>query len=194
VTAPRDTSATPQPEWLWGGNPEAIVAQERQGTNELLTSAYLPTDTGGSDEEFRALGFVFGDLAPADPLFRLTEIPEGWRRQTAADADARGVVVVDERGITRVSVFYKAAFYDRGASMHLVPVGRWVAEEAIYGDGPVQIPVWDKLTDGERAEALAWVEGYLERAGEMPQVYTRAARARQLRDRYGPDHDPGTPQ
>ena len=43
-------------------------------------------------------------------------------------------VIKDERGIERASIFYKAAFYDRKASLSLVRVGGKFATSWIYGD------------------------------------------------------------
>lgn len=70
----------------------------------------------------------------------------------------------------RVAIFYKAAFYDRKAFMHLIDVGSHYADEAIYGDGPVSGP-WAKLTDAERADALVRVGEYLADAEQYPDIY-----------------------
>src|SRR5206468_1980936 len=106
-----------------------ITGMESAGQRQLVDSASLPTDTKGRDGDFAALGFVFGEPDETDPMFRPATLPEGWHKE--GSDHAMWSRVVDERGLRRVAVFYKAAFYDRSASMHLVRVGMEVANEAI---------------------------------------------------------------
>ena len=154
-----------------------IEAQERQGQRELLRATTLPTDTRGRDDEFIALGFTFGDKVPGDDLFREATLPEGWKRE--GSDHAMHSYIVDERGIKRVNVFYKAAFYDRKADMHIINVGGHYATEWIYGEGEPSLP--DGLTDDERAAAAQWAEGYLRNAEEYPDIYgDRKPRAESL--------------
>lgn len=101
------------------GGSGAIEAMEKRGQQQLVNSDRLPVKLGlGVDADFIALGFTFGDPDPADPLFRPATLPAGWTRQ-ASDHDMWSYIV-DEHGKQRVAVFYKAAFYDRRASMRLV--------------------------------------------------------------------------
>jgi hypothetical protein len=169
VTAPRDTSKL-DPLGMAGallGGPGYIEAQEAQGARELLASDVLPIDTHGTDDDFVALGFTFGD--PVDDLFRNVTLPEGWTRQAGA-GDPRGSAIVDGRGIVRVSIFYKAAFYDRCASMYLVKVGRQLAVTFIYGTDPVDID-WSLLTPEELSDLTAAARQYLKDAEEYPGIY-----------------------
>lgn len=146
-----------------------VEGMEAAGTGQLLASELLPVDMHPEDPaEWTALGFAFGDTADGDPLFRRATLPEGWTRQ--ATDDPRGSYLVDSRGIHRVTIFYKAAFYDRAASMSLVNVGRYAAEQAIYGDGEPTAP-WDALDAAERAGVVAEAERYRARAAEHPQIY-----------------------
>lgn len=100
-----------------GNANEFVTAQEKTGQRQLAASSSLPTDTHDTDREFEAVGFVFGDPDPRDPMFRPTTLPAGWSKR-GSDHDMWSYVV-DEHGRNRVSVFYKAAFYDRAAHMSL---------------------------------------------------------------------------
>lgn len=181
MSSPRNTSNADPMENLvaaMGG----IEAQEAQGQRELVASTVLPFPTWGhSDADFEALGFTFGDKVPGDDLFRQATLPEGWTRQSTDHAMHSDVL--DERGIARVGVFYKAAFYGRRADMHIINVGHRAATEWIYGDAkePTLNPA---LTAEERATAKASAEGYLEKAEENPDIYKdRLPRAHSLLER-----------
>lgn len=113
-----------------------IERQERDGQRQLVNSDRLPSDFRGDRAAWEALGFTFGDPDPADPLFMPATLPEGWKRQ--ATDHSMGSVIVDTLGRERVSVFYKAAFYDRKASMNLVGLGWYVTCHVEY-DGPLVI-------------------------------------------------------
>ncbi len=98
-----------------------IEDQERDGQKQLVNSDRLPTEIShGTQADFEALGFVFGDVDPDDPLFRQVTLPDGWVRR--GSDHAMWSYIDDERGRERVAIFYKAAFYDRRASMSLRPV------------------------------------------------------------------------
>lgn len=127
--------------------------QEADGQRELLESTDLPTDHGcATDREYTALGFAFGEPYEDDPLFRPATLPDGWRRE--ASDHAMGSYLVDEKGRRRVAIFYKAAFHDRQAHMHLLPpTDRLVA--AVFGDDePTGIEVDELLTEDVAREWL----------------------------------------
>ncbi len=63
------------PEWLMGGNPRAIEAQEKRGQDELVTSNVFPVEVQGRDE-LEAEGVVFGDPVDGDSLFCHASIPD----------------------------------------------------------------------------------------------------------------------
>ena len=159
-----------------------IYAQEAQGQREMLASTTLPTDMGWSrpgepepQEKFEALGFTFGDVVEGDPLFRQATLPEGWGRE--ATDHSMHTSIVDERGIRRVSVFYKAAFYDRKASMNIVNVGREVAQKYLYDyedQGPFSPP--EALTEDEVAEVLASATEMLLDIATHPDIYSEGGK------------------
>lgn len=112
------------------GGPDSILAQEAQGQRELVDSLSLPTEiqagrnTDGTwqtkeqaRQEFFDLGFTLGPPLPSDPLFCLATLPPGWKK--APTDHSMWSRIVDDKGRERVSIFYKAAFYDRSAFMRL---------------------------------------------------------------------------
>ncbi|MEU0087214.1 hypothetical protein [Streptomyces sp. NPDC006274] len=99
-----------------GSNDAFVGAQERAGQAQVVNSDRLPTEFRDR-AAFEALGFTFGEPDSADPLFAPATLPEGWKRE--ASDHAMWSYIVDELGRRRVGIFYKAAFYDRNASMQL---------------------------------------------------------------------------
>ncbi len=100
------------------GTPPMIEAAERSGQRELVESEVVPVRMSPSREAYEELGFVFGKDVPGDNLFVEATLPKGWsRRKTDHPLWSS---IVDAEGRERVSVMYKAAFYDRDASMSLV--------------------------------------------------------------------------
>ena len=117
------------------GSPETFIErQEREGQRQLVNSDRLPSDCDRA--EFEALGFTFGAPDHSDPLFMPATLPEGWEKQ--ATDHAMGSVIVDPLGRERVSIFYKAAFYDRSAHMTLIGLG-WYVRKWVEYDGPAVI-------------------------------------------------------
>jgi len=114
-----------------------IEGQERAGQHQIVNSDRLPADHG-DDSPWLELGFTFGDPDPADPLFCPATLPPGWKRE--GSDHAMWSHLTDEHGRQRAGVFYKAAFYDRKASMHLVGVSWYVCRHVEYG-GPWSSPM-----------------------------------------------------
>ncbi len=134
------------------GPDDYLDGMEAAGQRQLVASSLLPVDGPWGDLE--ALGFVRGEAVADDPLFVYATIPEGWRKE-AIDNHPMGSRIVDERGIGRVTVFYKAAYYDRRADFQVVRVGV-AAANILYHEGPAILPdKWDMLTDTERREYAA---------------------------------------
>lgn len=120
-----------------GKNPSlAIEMQEARGQAALVNSTLLPvTGTQNVDRwaefdidapdnpKWAALGFVLGPIITDDldkrgkPIFREATLPPGWARE-ASDHNMWSYIS-DERGRRRVSIFYKAAFYDRSAHANI---------------------------------------------------------------------------
>lgn len=106
-----------QPEWLLGGNPGAILQQESRGQKELVNSTQLPTECRAEDRaKLEAAGVVFGEPNENDPLFCDVTLPAGWKK---VETDhSMWTDLVDGDGVKRGAIFYKAAFYDRRATLY----------------------------------------------------------------------------
>lgn len=160
------------------GGQEYLAHVEQRGQDELVASSLLPARARGLDNdgwrEFEELGFVRGEQVPGDELFVRAELPAGWRRE--GSEHAMWSHIVDERGIKRVAVFYKAACYDRRAHMHICRPGAELSSDIIYGSDPVALPQqWALLTDGEKADFRADVDEYLHQAEQNPDIWGRLA-------------------
>ena len=105
------------PEWLFGRNPKAIEGQAARGQNELINSSQLPVDVRGK-EILEEAGVKFGKPLLDDPLFCIAELPSGWSKR--ATDHSMWSELIDDKGVVRAHIFYKAAFYDRRADMTVV--------------------------------------------------------------------------
>lgn len=156
---------------LLGGSDRYIEQMEAAGQRQVVNSDVLPTDSPW--DELATLGFVRGENVPNDDLFCNVTLPSGWRRE--GSDHAMWSYIVDERGIHRVAVFYKAAFYDRKAAAHIEHVGYSLASAAVYGDAAPSLPSqWDVLTEDERGEFLSALDGHMVQARVFESQYTVA--------------------
>lgn len=117
-----------------------VEGMEAVGQRQLVHSDRLPADAGDGDAAYLALGFTFGSVDPADRLFRPATLPQGWTRKPSDHS--LWSYIVDELGRKRVSIFYKAAFYDRSAFMRLQTVSSYVSELLRDGGKPVLDDTW----------------------------------------------------
>lgn len=140
-----------------GGTGEAIQHVERQGQLDfVLDDDFMPVN--GDWNALEAFGFASPEPTD-DALFARTALPAGWTK--AAEEHEMGSVVLDERGVPRVSVFYKAAFYDRQASFTVLDVAEHLATKVVYGTGAAGLPdLWPVLTEAERAGFEARMREY----------------------------------
>lgn len=152
--------------------PGGIEASERRGQEELVANdEFLPFDKQGGAAAFEALGFSFGALKEGDSLFQHATLPVGWTRK--ATDHAMWSDIVDERGLRRVGIFYKAAFYDRAAHMYVVRVGADIAQRAVYGDAEITMETLQlgMLTRAERDDFRSWLVGMRANITESPTIY-----------------------
>jgi hypothetical protein len=157
----------------FGGTDRYVAEMESAGQRQLVNSDRLPTDIDDrSRKGMLELGFVLGDPDPADPLFMPVTLPEGWSRQ--GSDHAMGSYIVDQNGRKRVSIFYKAAFYDRSAHASLISVEA-AANELLWGDDKTLVV--DEWTTVE-----AWTEAFtkirdreLAEAEERDEYYPKGA-------------------
>lgn len=155
------------------GQSDYITGMESAGQQQLVNSDYLPTDAPW--ERLEELGFQRGEVIENDPLFTTCTLPKGWQRK--ATDHAMWSKIIDERGIERVEIFYKAAFYDRSAFARLSNPGYSLATSIVYGDGPVGLPEqWSVLTEQERAEFIEALRGEIGREFRSSDNYEKRAR------------------
>lgn len=165
------------------GNPSAAIeAMEAQGQRELVNSDVIPTkgtspdefdyhhdaegnyvkDTVSNRQKFEDLGFVFGEVVPRDEMFINVTLPPGWTRK--GSGHSMWSYIHDERDIPRISIFYKAAFYDRSAHCGIDSVAGKYATSIRYGDPKyddyidVRTQWLPKLTDAEQAKLVSILE------------------------------------
>jgi hypothetical protein len=156
----------------WGIDPGEILAAEAAGQREVVTTDRMPVKAPWP--ELAELGFVRGKQI--DDLFTHATLPKGWSRE--GSDHSMWSYITDERGIRRVAIFYKAAFYDRDAFAHFSNPGAEAANESIYGDGPVAIPEhWDVFTKEERATYRGHLAEYGKDGYGSDSRRDRAARA-----------------
>jgi hypothetical protein len=150
-----------------GGTDGLIEGMEARGQRQLVNSDQLPTQIEhGTRAEFEAVGFVFGEPNKSDPLFTPTMLPEGWKREGTDHSMHSNVV--DPLGRTRVSVFYKAAFYDRRAGMSLMTPSGYL-NGFLWADDVDALPILDDvwLTSQIADETLAQIrDGHLTDAAQ----------------------------
>lgn len=162
------------------GTGDYITGMEADGQQQLVQSDRIPTDDlgRGGEQALLDLGFTLGDPDPTDPLFRLCTLPEGWARQ--GSDHAMWSYIVDQLGRRRVAVFYKAAFYDRGAHYSVETVGSYVSA-LLYaeGDDPALI------VDDEWATTVALTEALTE---ERDRALERTRRYTQTDPEYAAEH------
>ncbi|MEO1209889.1 MAG: hypothetical protein AAFX78_10135 [Cyanobacteria bacterium J06638_20] len=96
------------------GASESIQRQETEGQKQLVESTVLPVrGRDGAWDLLRSFGCERGKQV--DDLFCEAILPPGWRKKSTDHPMWSDLL--DERGLVRGSVFYKAAFYDRDAFM-----------------------------------------------------------------------------
>ena len=103
------------------GTPQAIEAQETRDSAQLVNSDVLPKGDERDRAAMESVGIKLGKDVPGDPLFIYAELPEGWeKRRGEAGDDPRGSYLYDDQGRKRAIIFYKAASYDRYASIAIM--------------------------------------------------------------------------
>jgi hypothetical protein len=194
MNGPENTSKRPNELHLLGmlseGQTGYIEGMEAAGQRQLVNSDRLPVDTTPGDlAEWKALGFTFGEPDPNDPMFRAATLPVGWSRQPTDHS--MWSKLVDEHGRERVSIFYKAAFYDRSAFMRLVTPGGYMRSCFYDKTAPVFDEVW--LTPVVADEALTSMRNY--ESSQAQEMRDHAAEKSRTEDnraallQYAREHD-----
>lgn len=99
--------------------PGGIERQEAEGQAKLVANFdTLPKEVFPQSPDIAGiLGFKI--LGEADEIFMRIEAPEGW--QLKPTSHSMHSDLIDANGRKRAGLFYKAAFYDRRASLTWLP-------------------------------------------------------------------------
>jgi hypothetical protein len=93
-----------------------IENQEARGQAELVRSEVLPTN---GIEAVRGMiesqGGSIGEKVDGDEMFTNVKLPEGWEKRRTDHSMWSDLC--DDKGRKRAAIFYKAASYDRSASI-----------------------------------------------------------------------------
>lgn len=125
--------------------PGGIERQEAQGQADMVEAAdRLPIEINErgithADIE-KNMGIKFGPKV--DGLFLSATLPAGWSIQPTDHSMWSNLL--DDKGRTRASIFYKAAFYDRNAHIDITP--RYSLDSEHHTDGSVTYHVKDNAT------------------------------------------------
>lgn len=102
--------------FLVAATPGGIEAQEAAGQATFCAKQILPKELRHvTREQLEAIGFKFG--TDHDDIFVNATLPAGWTKK--ASDHSMWSYLLDAKGRKRASIFYKAAFYDRSASMSM---------------------------------------------------------------------------
>ena len=101
--------------FMTASTPGGIEAQEAAGQADTIKSNKIACKAPWG--QLKALGFK--KLDEGDGVLCNAEFPEGWEMR--ATEHSMNSDLFDDKGRKRGSMFYKAAFYDRSASLYLSP-------------------------------------------------------------------------
>ena len=111
------------------GESDVIEHMEAEGQERVVKNTMMAKKMRPSKEAWEQLGFVFTDI-PADDVLCNATLPEGWSLRVTDHSMWNEII--DENGMIRGSMFYKAAFYDRDAHMSLQC--RYAVRSSYVGD------------------------------------------------------------
>lgn len=142
------------------GGPMSIERSEKRGQEQLVASHVLPTEIqdlyepdkpivkGSGKALLEKWGFVFGKVVGGDTLFQHAQLPAGWSKQ-GTDHDMWSKVL-DEQDRERCAIFYKAAFYDRNAHLHITPRYQCDRDYKLEGKGRLDGPCRGVVREGDK--------------------------------------------
>lgn len=162
-------------------SPGGIEQQERQGQADMVRTAdRLPILMGHDmckEKIAAATGIVFGE--PVDDIFLAVTLPAGW--SIKATGHSMWSDLIDDKGRKRAGIFYKAAFYDRSARLHMN--ARYITAPRHDEEGKTaRFAVIDSAT----GEPVWQSEAYAADDYKTSEKYEREARV--WREKNFPDH------
>jgi len=125
------------PEWLMGGDPGAIEAQEKRGQQQISNGIQLPKMIMDMEESpfycplsnykiYDKLGVVVEGPTFGDELFLDVTLPEGWK--IVPTEHSMWSNLMNDVDQTVAQIFYKASFHDRGAFLRLTDLGKKIIQ------------------------------------------------------------------
>lgn len=98
------------------GEDNIVENIEKEGQQHVINNIMVARKMWPSKEHFEQLGFIFEDI-PGDDVLCYATLPKGW--SIKATNHPMWNDIIDENGMIRTEMFYKADFYDRKAHMDL---------------------------------------------------------------------------
>lgn len=139
------------------GQGSFIEDMEARGQRELTSqTSKLPTE-GSKDPAWAKMGVLYGEPDKDDPKFSFVQLPAGWVLRPTDHSMWNQLL--DDKGRVRGKMFYKAAFYDRRATIH--PVTRYQCDRESKIKDDYDCPFREVVKDTATGAALFmtdWVE------------------------------------
>lgn len=126
------------PALLTGDVSGSIEGQEKQGQRSVVGGQRLPKIIFRYQKvTWEAICAAWGltIVGEVDDLFNNVELPPGW--QIVASSHSMWTALNDAQGRQRALIFYKAAFYDRGA--HIVLESRYICRTDYDSEAPLRL-------------------------------------------------------
>jgi hypothetical protein len=158
-----------------GDTSGVIERQEARGQQNMVARSQLPCESPW--EALEKMGVK--KLNDGDGVLCAAQLPDGWSIEPTDHSMWSSLC--DDKGRKRAGIFYKAAFYDRSAHMHLTrrynaqvrPVGGWSAKsnkyEGVILDGDTAIYTHPQTVEEPTFDASARAKymKYLETKDEI---------------------------
>lgn len=131
--------------FIAAATPGGIERQEREKQRELVKYDQLPIKLGSPMELFMKLGFKFGKHL--DKMLQEGTLPEGWKK-IPSPFHSMYSYVLDAKGRSRWTIFFKGAFYDYEAFGWALSRRYTVRVQCDYNfKGQGEKPVWGEVHD-----------------------------------------------
>lgn len=98
------------------GEDNIVEHMEAEGQECVIRNTMMAKRMWPSREDFEQLGFSFEDI-PGDEVLCYATLPQGWSMKKTDHSMWNDII--DQNGMIRGSMFYKASAYDRNAHMDL---------------------------------------------------------------------------
>ncbi len=163
------------------GEKNVVDHVEAEGQARAVASTMMAKEMEPSREEWEKLGFTFTDI-PGDEVLCEASLPEGWSMEETDHP--MWINIVDQNGMKRGSMFYKAVFYDRVARMSLHC--RYGAFSDYSADGSI-VEIYFGSSD---AQEKLFVAGKLNRSTLSKEFFKEQDRLLAVAEKFGDKNYP----